>query len=131
MFRSELSCPALSESGGRKAPRSDPREGGSTSAGLVGMTRAVFDGVIVAESDDVRIVEGMAYFPRSSVRDGTLLESPSTSRCFWKGKARYWHVAGESDIAADAAFAYEQPWPLARRLVSDRVAFWRDVQILD
>ena len=96
-----------------------------------GMARAVFDGVVVAESDDVRVVEGMAYFPRESVRDGVLLESPSTSRCFWKGKARYWHVAGEKEIAADAAFAYERPWPLARRLVGDRVAFWRGVEILD
>lgn len=107
------------------------REFGSRPQGSGGMARAVFDGVVVAESDDVRVVEGITYFPRASVLDGALLASPSTSRCFWKGKARYWHVAGDSDVAADAAFAYEQPWPLARRLVSDRVAFWRDVQILD
>ena len=94
------------------------------------MVRAVFDGVVVAESDDVRVVEGMTYFPRNSVKEGVLLDSPSTTRCFWKGKARYWHVSGESDIAPDAAFAYERPWPLARRLVSDRIAFWRGVQIV-
>lgn len=95
------------------------------------MTRAVFDGVVIAESDDVRVVEGMTYFPRESVRDDVLVESPTTTRCVWKGKARYWHVAGEREVAADAAFAYERPWPLARRLVSDRVAFWRGVEIED
>ena len=94
------------------------------------MVRAVFDGVVVAESDDVRVVEGMTYFPIESVREGALLDSPSTSRCFWKGKARYWHVAGDDDVATNAAFAYEQPWPLARRLVAGRVAFWQGVQII-
>lgn len=93
------------------------------------MARAIFDGVVVAESDDVRVVEGMTYFPRSSVAENVLVESPVTSRCFWKGKARYWDVAGRSKVAKDAAFAYERPWPLARRLVNDRVAFWRGVEI--
>ncbi len=94
------------------------------------MTRAIFDGVVIADSKDVRVVEGMMYFPLSSVADDVLVESPTTSRCFWKGKARYWHVAGETDLAMDAAFAYERPWPLARRLVTDRIAFWREVEIV-
>ena len=93
------------------------------------MAKAVFDGVVIAESDDVRVVEGMTYFPVSSVNKDALAESDTTSRCFWKGKASYWHVVGEDDMAADAAFSYKQPWPLARRLVTDRVAFWRGVEI--
>jgi uncharacterized protein (DUF427 family) len=95
------------------------------------MTRAVFDGVVVAESDDVRKIEGMTYFPVDSVDRERLVESPATTRCIWKGKARYWHVQGDDDIATDAAFAYPRPWPLARRLVTDRIAFWRGVEIVD
>ncbi len=94
------------------------------------MTRAVFDGVVIAESNDVRVVEGMTYFPLSSVAEDVLVESQTASRCFWKGKARYWHVAGETDLALDAAFAYERPWPLARRVVTDRIAFWREVDVV-
>ncbi len=30
----------------------------------------------------------------------------------------------------DAAFTYERPWPLARRLVTNRVAFWREVEVV-
>lgn len=93
------------------------------------MVRAVWNGVVIAESDDVRTVEGMVYFPIGDVDSERLIPSPTTSRCFWKGKASYWHVDGAEDIAENAAFAYERPWPLARRLVGDRVAFWRDVQI--
>ena len=95
------------------------------------MTRAVFDGVVLAESDDVRRVEGMVYFPADSVEGDRLLDSPTTSRCFWKGKAQYWHVRGDSEVANDAAFAYERPWPLARRLVTDRIAFWNGVEITE
>jgi len=95
------------------------------------MTKAVFDGVVLAESNDVRVVEGMTYFPIESVDMGRLTESPTTSRCFWKGKANYWNVEGQSDINANAAFAYANPWPLARRLVADRVAFWQGVQIVN
>jgi len=94
------------------------------------MTKAVFDGVVLAESNNVQVVEGMNYFPIDSVDMDRLTKSPTTSRCFWKGKASYWHVEGQSDIAANAAFAYERPWPLARRLVTDRVAFWQGVQII-
>ena len=94
------------------------------------MARAIFDGVVLAESDDVKVVEGMTYFPVDSVKMEQLIDSPVSSRCFWKGKATYWHVSGESDIAENAAFTYERPWPLARRLVSDRIAFWRGVEVV-
>lgn len=93
------------------------------------MARATFDGQVIAESDDVKIVEGMVYFPQDSVRRDLLVESPVTSRCFWKGKATYWHVRGEHDVAQNAAFAYEHPWPLARKTVTDRIAFWRGVDV--
>ena len=93
------------------------------------MARATFDGIVIAESDDVKVVEGMTYFPVESVDADRLLDSPTTSRCFWKGKATYWHVQGADDIAQNAAFRYEHPWPLARRLVTDRVAFWQGVEV--
>lgn len=94
------------------------------------MTTAVFDGVVIAESNDVRTVEGVAYFPIESVDMDSLVESQTTSRCFWKGKATYWHVQGNGEMSPNAAFAYEHPWPLARKLVQGRIAFWQGVQIV-
>ena len=93
------------------------------------MARAVFDGVVIAESDDVKVVEGMAYFPIESVDRSLMIDSPTTSRCFWKGKARYWHVQGRDDVAANAAFMYERQWQLAKRLGTDRIAFWQGVEV--
>jgi len=95
------------------------------------MKRAVFDGIVIAESDDVRTVEGLPYFPAASVDRDRLVESPTSSVCFWKGKARYWHVQGDDDLAVDGAFAYPRPWPLARRIVRDRIAFWGEVTVED
>ena len=94
------------------------------------MAKAVFDGVVIADSDDVKRVEGITYFPVSSVDRSRLIETPTTSQCFWKGKARYYSVEGNSDIAVDAAFHYEKPWPLARKLVTDRIGFWREVKVV-
>jgi uncharacterized protein (DUF427 family) len=91
--------------------------------------RAVFDGVVVAESQDIKFVEGRAYFPAEAVDMSRLIESPGRSLCFWKGRARYWHVQGPTDLSADAAFSYPKPWPLARRLVGGRIAFWRGVTL--
>ena len=93
------------------------------------MARAVFDEVVVAESDDVTVVEGITYFPLASITPGTLLDSPTTSRCFWKGKASYFHVDSGTDTFLDAAFIYRKPWLPARGRVADRVGFWRGVSI--
>jgi len=95
------------------------------------MTKAVYGGIVVAESDDVKVVEGITYFPLDSVSSGVLSESPTTSRCFWKGKANYFHVDHGDEVTLDAAFEYRAPWPLAKKLVNDRVGFWRGVTIED
>ncbi len=50
--------------------------------------RATWNGTVIAESDDIVEVEGNAYFPVSSVRDGVLSESPTTSVCPWKAPRR-------------------------------------------
>lgn len=105
-------------------------EWSDTGAGFRFMTQAIFDGIVVADSDDVRTVEGMAYFPIDDVAMEQLVQSTTTSRCFWKGKATYWHVRGADAIAPDAAFEYAHPWPLARRLVRGRIAFWQGVDIV-
>ena len=94
------------------------------------MMRAIFGGVVIAEGEDVRVVEGMTYFRLADVDMDRLFASPTTSRCFWKGKATYWHVDSGSEVAKNAAFAYRRPWPLARRLVADRIAFWQGVHVV-
>jgi uncharacterized protein (DUF427 family) len=93
------------------------------------MAKATFDGVVIAQSDDVKVVEGLTYFLLEDVDMEKLVDSPTNSRCFWKGKATYFHVQGRNEIAQNAAFRYEKPWPLAKNLVTDRIAFWQGVEV--
>ena len=57
------------------------------------MVQAVWNGVVIAESDDtVVVVEGNHYFPPESVRQDLLEGSSTTSRCPWKGHRQLLHI---------------------------------------
>lgn len=90
--------------------------------------QAVFNGVVIAESDDTIVVEGNHYFPRDSVKDEYLEPSKAHTLCAWKGVASYYDVRVDDVISKSAAWYYAQPSPLARK-VKGRVAFWMGVQV--
>lgn len=92
------------------------------------MTRAVWNGRVIAESDDVIVVDGYHYFPRASVDADLLAPSKHTSVCGWKGTARYFTIAVDGSENRDAAWYYPVPSAAAAR-VSDRIGFWRGVKI--
>ncbi|MBW3605122.1 MAG: DUF427 domain-containing protein [Actinobacteria bacterium] len=97
--------------------------------GHPGTVRATWRGVVLAESDDTVRVEGNHYFPES-VRWECFVESPTTSLCVWKGRARYLSVAVDDAVLPDAAWYYPRPWPWVGR-IADRVAFWGAVHVED
>ena len=47
--------------------------------------KAVWNGRVIAESDDTVVVEGNHYFPRSVLDDDLLAPSATTTVCSWKG----------------------------------------------
>lgn len=92
------------------------------------MARALWNGKLIAESDDIVVVEGNRYFPRESVRSEYLEPSAKHSRCPWKGKASYFSLAANDERADDAVWYYPRPSILARR-IKGRVAFGRGVTV--
>ena len=90
--------------------------------------RAVWNGQVVAESDDTVVVEGNHYFPADSVRPEYLWASDTHSRCFWKGIARYYDLKVGDRVNRDAAWYYPDPSPAAAE-IKDRIAFWRGVKV--
>ncbi|CAN5914559.1 DUF427 domain-containing protein [soil metagenome] len=92
------------------------------------MPRATWNGAIIAESEDVVVVEGNTYFPRDSVHPELLAPSNHTSVCPWKGKASYHAVVVDGQRNPDAAWEYRDPKPEAAA-VRGRIAFWRGVRI--
>jgi uncharacterized protein (DUF427 family) len=90
------------------------------------VTRASWNGVVVAESDDIVTVEGNAYFPASSLNRDYVVDSAHTSVCPWKGTASYYSLAVDGKENRDAIWYYPEPKDAARN-IKGRVAFWKGV----
>jgi uncharacterized protein (DUF427 family) len=88
----------------------------------------VWNGTVVAESDDTVIVEGNHYFPPSSVRAELLRPSDTETFCPWKGTASYYSVAVDGEVNRDAAWYYPAPMDAAAE-ITGHVAFWRGVEV--
>ena len=92
------------------------------------MTTATWNGVVIAESDDVVTVEGNAYFPRAAVRDDVLRPSATHAACPWKGTASYFGLEVDGQQNPDAAWYYPEPKDAAKE-IAGRVAFWKGVEV--
>jgi uncharacterized protein (DUF427 family) len=92
------------------------------------MAAAIWNGTVLAESDDIVTVEGNAYFPREAVRDDVLRPSATTTVCPWKGTASYYTVEVDGQTNPDAAWYYPFPKDAAKE-ITGRVAFWRGVEV--
>jgi uncharacterized protein (DUF427 family) len=84
---------------------------------------------VIAESDDIVLVEGNAYFPREAVRDDVLRPSPTHTVCPWKGTASYFSLEVDGRINPDAAWYYPTPRQAAQQ-ITGRVAFWKGVEVV-
>ncbi|MDG4749579.1 DUF427 domain-containing protein [Micromonospora sp. WMMD718] len=94
------------------------------------MPKAVWNDLVVAESDDTVVVEGNHYFPRAALRDDLIRESDTHTVCPWKGTASYYTLENGGATSPDAVWYYPDPKPDAE-MVRDRVAFWKDVRVVD
>jgi uncharacterized protein (DUF427 family) len=92
------------------------------------VAKAIWNGEVIAESDDTVVVEGNHYFPRGAVRADLLAPSDTRSVCPWKGTASYHHVVVGGERNEDAAWFYPEPHEAAAQ-IRDRVAFWRGVTV--
>lgn len=93
------------------------------------MVRATWKGAVIAESDDVEVVDGYSYFPVDAVDQSSLRPSSRQSVCPWKGTATYFDVVANDDVNSAAAWCYPEPSQRAAPLVGGRIAFWKGVQI--
>ena len=92
-------------------------------------TRAIWNGVVIAESESTVMVEGNHYFPKSSVHLELLQPSELTTNCPWKGVATYYSVVVDGQENKDAAWTYLEPHPEALML-KDHFAFWKGIDIV-
>ena len=92
--------------------------------------KAIWNGTVVAESDDTVVVEGNHYFPAESVNAKYLLPSNTKTMCSWKGQASYHTLFVDGNANPDAAWFYPEPKEAAAQ-IKGRVAFWKGVTVTD
>ena len=86
--------------------------------------QAIFNGTVLAESDDIVKVDGNPYFPREAMKTEFFRESSLTTVCGWKGTARYWDVVVSDEEISNVVWAYDTPKPDAEK-IRERFAFYR------
>ncbi len=91
--------------------------------------KAIWNGKVIAESNDTVVVEGNHYFPAASLPQDLLQPSSTTTVCGWKGTANYYSLNVDGKINTDAVWYYADPKPAAVE-IKGRVAFWRGVQVV-
>ncbi len=92
------------------------------------MPKAMWNGKILAESNDTIEIEGNQYFPPDSVNREYLTNSDTHSTCPWKGEANYYNVEVDGEVNKNAAWYYPEPKDAAAE-IKGYVAFWRDVVV--
>lgn len=94
------------------------------------MVKAIWNNVVIAQSDDIIEVEGYLYFPPDSVNMDYLVLSGTQSTCPWKGVAEYYDVVVDGKVSNDSAWQYPEPKEKAGH-IKNYVAFWKGVDVVE
>lgn len=90
--------------------------------------KAIWNGSVLAASDQTVVVEGNHYFPPDAIRSEYFQDSATHTTCAWKGVASYYDVVVDGQVNKDAAWYYPAPKPAAKQ-ITGYVAFWRGVKV--
>ena len=71
--------------------------------------QVIVNGPVLADSDDIVMVDGNNYFPRASVTQEFFRESDLTTVCGWQGTARCWDVVVEDQLISNAVWVTTLP----------------------
>ena len=90
--------------------------------------KAIWNGVVVAESDDTVLMDGNHYFPESALKREYITFSNHKTMCPRKGQATYLSLLVQGELNPDAAWTYADPKPEAEE-IRGRIAFWKGVKV--
>lgn len=91
--------------------------------------KAIWNGKVIAESNETINIEGNQYFPEESVNKAYLNSTDTHTVCHWKGTASYYDVTVDGKTNKDAAWYYPDPSKLAEK-IKGYIAFWHGVQVM-
>ena len=94
------------------------------------MPKAIWNGVVLAESPATEKVEGNHYFPANAIKPEYFTPSDTHTVCGWKGTASYYTLAVNGRENRDAAWYYPEPKAAAAN-IKGYIAFWKGVKVED
>lgn len=92
--------------------------------------KAIWNGEVIAESNDTVVIEGNHYFPPNTIKSEYFKESDTHTVCPWKGTASYYTLDVEGKSNADAAWYYPETKDMAKG-IEGYIAFWKGVQVVE
>jgi len=92
--------------------------------------KAIWNGEVIAQSQDTVVAEGTHYFPLESIEDDYFIPSDTHTTCPRKGEASYLSLSVHGKLNPDAAWFYPNPKDEAYH-IKDRVAFGKGVEIVE
>ena len=90
--------------------------------------KAMWNGTVVAESDETVMVEGNHYFPPQSIKAEYFQGSDIRTTCPWKGKASYYNVVVDGQVSSNAAWYYPSASSAAKQ-IEGYIAFWHGIKV--
>jgi len=92
--------------------------------------KALWNGQVIAESDNTIVVENHLYFPQESVNFDFLQKNGRKTEGDWKGESVFYDIVVGDQTNFDAAWTCDNPTPQAQH-IEGRVAFADTVEIVE
>ena len=92
------------------------------------MAKAVYNGETIAESEDIKNIDGNWYFPKKSIKKKYLKESPTHLVRADKGEANFYNIYVDDKVSWNAAWYYSKPNRESKD-IKDRIGFGPGIQI--
>jgi uncharacterized protein (DUF427 family) len=92
------------------------------------MAKAIWNGVVLAESDRTKIVDRNHYFPANTINREYFKENNTHTTCSWKGVANYYDIVVNGEVNQNAAWCYPSTKDSAKK-IQGYIAFWKGVKV--
>ncbi len=93
------------------------------------MPRAIWNGAVIAESDQCEVLDDNQYFPADAVKREYLTDSETHTFCPYKGTASYYTLVVDGKSNPDAAWYYPDTIVDTAKRIEQYVAFWKGVTV--
>lgn len=92
------------------------------------MIKAIYNGAVIAETEQTVRVEGNHYFPPEAMNKAYFQATEHNTICPWKGTASYYDIVVDGKVYRNGAWYYPTP-SKAAEAIKDHVAFYGGVNI--